>query len=193
MRLRADGWFSGVHRRPSPNQDARPEGVAVDLLVLHCIALPPRHYGGPGVYQLFANTLDPRAHPYYAQIAELRVSAHLWLRRSGAVVQFVGLEQRAWHAGVSQWQGRERCNDYSIGIELEGRDDGPYTAAQYRQLARLTRQIQRAYPGIGAERIVAHSDIAPGRKTDPGPGFDWGRLRRLLGPPGTVPPEAAAT
>ena len=193
MRLRADGWFSGVHRRPSPNQDARPEGVAVDLLVLHCIALPPRHYGGPGVYQLFANTLDPRAHPYYAQIAELRVSAHLWLRRSGAVVQFVGLEQRAWHAGVSQWQGRERCNDYSIGIELEGRDDGPYTAAQYRQLARLTRQIQRAYPASAPSASLPIRTSRRGARRTPAPASTGGVCAGFWGRPGQLPPEAAAT
>lgn len=180
MRLRNDGWLTGVHRRLSPNFDQRPEQAAVDLLVIHNISLPPARFGGPGVYQLFENALNPSEHPFYAEIAELRVSAHLWVRRSGQVVQFVPLNARAWHAGVSQWEGRERCNDFSIGIELEGTDDRAFTSHQYRALAQVTRHICARYPGITQERIVGHSDIAPGRKTDPGPCFDWQRYRRLI-------------
>lgn len=180
MRLRADGWFSGVHRRVSPNQDARPDAEDVSLLILHNISLPPRAFGGPGVYQLFTNRIDPTEHPFYAEIFELRVSAHLWVRRSGRVVQFVPLARRAWHAGVSQWDGRERCNDYSIGIELEGTDDRHFTQAQYAALKSLIPKIQGRYPKITMDRIVGHSDVAPGRKTDPGPCFDWERMRRSL-------------
>lgn len=153
----------------------------MDLLVIHNISLPPAQFGGPGVYQLFENRLDPAAHPFYADIAGLHVSAHLWVRRSGRVVQFVPLRERAWHAGVSSWAGRERCNDFSIGIELEGADDRGFTRHQYRSLIRLTQQIRRCYPGITPERIVGHSDIAPGRKTDPGPGFNWAYYRSQLG------------
>ncbi len=180
MRLRDDGWFTGVHRRLSPNCDARPVDAGIDLLVIHNISLPPNHFGGPGVYQLFENRLDPAAHPFYAGIADLRVSAHLWVRRNGRVVQFVPLQSRAWHAGVSSWQGRERCNDYSIGIELEGTDDRPFTRRQYQSLLRVTRHIQRRYPAITSERIVGHSDVAPGRKTDPGPCFDWSGYRKEI-------------
>lgn len=180
MRLRSDGWLTGVHRRLSPNHDARPADVTVDLLVIHNISLPPAQFGGPGVYQLFENRLDPAVHPFYTEIAELRVSAHLWVRRTGQLVQFVPLAARAWHAGVSQWDGRERCNDFSIGIELEGTDDRPFTTRQYRSLARLTRLIRARYPGITPERIVGHADIAPGRKTDPGPHFDWSRYRQQI-------------
>lgn len=179
MRLRADGWLSGLHRRPSPNCDQRPSGVEVDMLVIHNISLPPGVFTGPGVLQLFENRLDPAEHPFYAGIAELRVSAHLWVRRSGALYQFVPLTQRAWHAGLSQWQGRERCNDFSIGIELEGSDERPFTQAQYQSLKRLARVLRPAFPGIAVDRVLGHSDIAPGRKTDPGPCFDWERMRGL--------------
>lgn len=180
MRLRESGWFSGVHRRHSPNHDDRPAEAVIDLLVIHNISLPPQQFGGPGVYQLFENRLNPQEHPFYEQIADLRVSAHLWVRRTGSIVQFVPVGARAWHAGVSCWQGRERCNDYAIGIEMEGTDERPYTTAQYRALARLTQQICARYPGITRERIVGHCDIAPGRKTDPGPAFDWRRYRQLI-------------
>ena len=179
MRLRADGWLSGLHRRPSPNCDQRPPGVEVDMLVIHNISLPPGVFAGPGVLQLFENRLDPAEHPFYAGIAELRVSAHLWVRRSGALYQFVPLTQRAWHAGPSQWQGRERCNDFSIGIELEGSDERPFTQAQYQSLKRLARVLRPAFPSIAVDRVLGHSDIAPGRKTDPGPCFDWERMRGL--------------
>ncbi len=172
-RLDAEGWYQDARRVPSPNQDERPEGVTICLVVIHNISLPPGQFGGDGVEQLFTNTLDPDAHPYYRDIARLRVSAHFFLRRNGALVQYVSCERRAWHAGVSHWQGRERCNDFSVGIELEGADDTPFTEAQYECLADLLRALAERYP---IQAVVGHSDIAPGRKTDPGPYFDWGRL-----------------
>jgi AmpD protein len=173
-------WLPGVDRRPSPNCDARPDGVKVDLLVIHNISLPPGEFGGHWIEDLFTNRLDPSAHPYFAEIADLQVSAHLLLHRDGTAIQFVPLEQRAWHAGVSSFCDRERCNDFSIGIELEGSDDTPFSHAQYEALCGLTREIQQRFPAITAERIVGHSDIAPGRKTDPGPCFDWVRYRAAL-------------
>jgi AmpD protein len=163
---------------PSPNCDARPEGEAITLLVVHNISLPPGEFGGDGVIELFCNRLDPAAHPYYAGLQGLRVSAHFFIRRDGELIQFVPCGQRAWHAGASLWCGRERCNDFSIGVELEGTDDLPYGDAQYATLAALTRQLQAAYP---ITAITGHSDIAPGRKTDPGPAFDWARFRSDLG------------
>jgi AmpD protein len=180
LALRPDGWFSGVRRVRSPNHDARPAGSPIDLLVVHGISLPPGRFGGPHIERLFTNRLDPDAHPFFAAIADLRVSSHLLVRRDGAVVQFVPCGARAWHAGASEFEGRTRCNDFSIGIELEGTDDAPYTARQYARLAQLARLLMRAYPGITRRRIVGHSDIAPGRKTDPGPSFDWARLRARL-------------
>lgn len=173
----AAGWLRGVTHCPSPNSDLRPEGEAVRLVVVHAISLPPDTFGGPGVEQLFTNTLSPDAHPYYAGIAGLRVSAHFFIRRDGSVIQFVPVHLRAWHAGVSNWRGRERCNDFSIGIELEGCDSQPFTAVQYRRLARLIARLRRRFP---IEDIVGHSHIAPGRKTDPGPFFDWNRLHEGL-------------
>ena len=146
--------------------------------MIHGISLPPRTFGGDGVVRLFTNTLDAAAHPYYATIAHLRVSAHFFIRRDGALLQFVSCNDRAWHAGVSSWRGRERCNDFSIGIELEGADDVPYTARQYAKLAALLRALKSRYP---LEAAVGHSDVAPGRKTDPGPAFDWDRLAALAG------------
>ena len=180
LALRPDGWFGGAKRVPSPNHDARPAGTAIDLLVVHGISLPPGRFGGPHIERLFTNRLDPAAHPYFETIAGLRVSSHLLVRRDGAVVQFVPLGARAWHAGASRFDGRERCNDFSIGIELEGADDVPYTARQYARLATLARLLMRAHPGISAARIVGHSDVAPGRKTDPGAHFDWSRLLAAL-------------
>jgi AmpD protein len=162
----------------SPNHDARPPGSPPTLVVIHGISLPPRAFGGDGVVRLFTNTLDAAAHPYYASVARLRVSAHFLIRRGGALLQFVSCNDRAWHAGASSWRGRERCNDYSIGIELEGADDVPYTARQYAKLAALLRTRKRRYP---LEAAVGHSDVAPGRKTDPGSAFDWDRLARLAG------------
>lgn len=161
----------------SPNYDARPEGGVPNVVVVHAISLPPDSFGGPGVEQLFTNTLDPAEHPYYADIQHLRVSAHYFVRRDGEVVCFVAPEHRAWHAGVSCWNGRERCNDFSIGIELEGCDTQPFEPVQYVRLAGLIAELRTRYP---IEAVVGHSDIAPGRKTDPGPFFDWQRLERLL-------------
>jgi AmpD protein len=175
----AAGYANLARRVPSPNHDARPAGATVTLVVVHGISLPPGEFGGDGIEALFTNRLDPAEHPYYAGIAALRVSAHFLIRRDGALVQFVGCQERAWHAGESSWCGRTRCNDYSIGIELEGTDDVPYATAQYAMLARLVRALSRRYPIVD---IAGHSDVAPGRKTDPGPAFDWPRLRRLLAP-----------
>jgi len=151
----------------------------IDLVVVHGISLPPGEFGSDAIARLFTNKLDPRAHPFFASIGELRVSAHFLIRRNGELLQFVGCNDRAWHAGASSWKGRERCNDFSIGIELEGTDDLPYAAAQYTMLARLIRALRRAYP---IADLVGHSEIAPGRKTDPGPLFDWARLARLASP-----------
>jgi AmpD protein len=181
LRLDAEGWLDGARRVPSPNCDARPVGEAVSLVVIHNISLPPGEFGGPGVEQLFTNCLDPAEHPYYAGIKDLRVSAHFFIRRGGELVQFVPCGQRAWHAGASCWQGRERCNDFSIGIELEGRDDTPFTEGQYGALNELLTVLGAAYPIQG---IAGHADIAPGRKTDPGPCFDWSRVEVSLPPQG---------
>jgi AmpD protein len=172
-RFDPEGWLKGARRIPSPNCDARPEGTAICLIVIHNISLPPGQFSGDGIVELFTNRLDPTAHPYYAEIAQLRVSAHFLIRRRGELTQFVPCGQRAWHAGVSNWHGRERCNDFSIGVELEGSDDRPFTEAQYRRLAALIRKLRRAYP---ITDIAGHADVAPGRKTDPGPYFDWQRL-----------------
>jgi len=170
----------GVRLLASPNYDARPDAEDISLLVIHGISLPPGQFGGPYIDQLFTNRLPGDGDPFFAEIQGLKVSSHLLIRRDGEVVQYVSLQQRAWHAGVSSFQGRERCNDYAIGIELEGTDTVPYEAIQYRQLARLTALICEAYPQIGRERIVGHSEIAPGRKTDPGPAFDWNHYYNLL-------------
>lgn len=176
-RLLGDGWLEGARRVPSPNFDARPAGEVPSLLVVHAISLPPDQFGGPGVEQLFTNTLRAEEHPYYAQIQHLRVSAHFFIRRDGALLQFVSVHERAWHAGVSCWKGRERCNDFSLGVELEGCDSMPFEAAQYECLAALVRCLQTALP---LADMAGHSDVAPGRKTDPGPHFDWALFRSLL-------------
>jgi AmpD protein len=176
-------WLAGATRFESPFHDDRPRGVEIDLLVIHNISLPPGEFGGESIRDLFLGQLDPAGHPYFAQIADLRVSAHLLIDRAGTVSQFVPLTARAWHAGESSFCGRERCNDFSIGIELEGTDDLPFTDAQYEQLGRVTARITKLFPGISRDRIVGHSDIAPGRKTDPGPNFDWGRYFTLLDRP----------
>jgi AmpD protein len=173
-------WLPQARHVDSPNFGERPAGAVIDLLVIHNVSLPPGEFGGPWVEALFCNRLDPTAHPYFATVANNPVSAHLFIRRDGEAMQFVALDKRAWHAGRSRWQGRVECNDYSIGIELEGTDDTPFTDAQYDRLVTLTREIMLRYPGITAERIVGHSDVAPGRKTDPGPAFDWVRYRALL-------------
>ncbi len=164
----------------SPNCDQRPSGSAIELLVIHNISLPPGEFGGPGIIELFTNRLDPGAHPYYRDVAALQVAAHFLIRRDGDVIQFVPCGKRAWHAGESSWRGRSRCNDFSLGIELEGANDVPFEDAQYARLAALTRALQAQYPIVD---IVGHSDIAAGRKTDPGPCFDWGRYRDLLTAP----------
>lgn len=181
MKIDAQGLLVGGAHVPSPNCDAR-QGGAIDLLVIHNISLPPGDFGGDGVERLFTNTLNVGEHPYYETIAGLRVSAHFFVRRDGKLVQFVSCLQRAWHAGVSCWQGHERCNDFSIGIEMEGSDDLPFTEAQYKTLNELTVALREAYPIRG---IVGHSDIAPQRKTDPGPHFDWRRY--LVGLSGSQP------
>lgn len=176
-RLSPDGWLRGARTVPSPNHDDRPSGEPLRLLVIHAISLPPSEFGGDDVERLFTNTLDPEAHPYYQGLRDLRVSAHFFIRRDGDLLQFVSTRHRAWHAGISAWRGRERCNDFSLGIELEGCDEQPFTPIQYIRLARLIRILRREF---AIEDIVGHADIAPGRKTDPGPCFDWQRLRDLL-------------
>jgi AmpD protein len=177
---RASGWLEGVRRLPSPNCDARPPGCDVDLVVVHNISLPPGEFGGPYVDQLFTNTLDPVAHPYFVDIAHVPVSAHVLITREGPVTQYVSLYERAWHAGLSSFHGRERCNDFSVGIELEGADDIPFEDVQYVRLAEFLEVLRHRWPRLEADRLVGHSDIAPGRKTDPGPAFDWARLRALV-------------
>lgn len=182
-----DGWLvgKGIRQVPSPNHDARPESDSdISLLVIHNISLPPGKFGGCHIDELFTNCLDPAAHPFFKDIAGNKVSAHLLINRKGQVTQYVPFTRRAWHAGKSVFGNRERCNDFSIGIELEGTDTKPYTRAQYESLARISRQILLAYPGIKPENIVGHADIAPGRKTDPGECFDWLRYRQSIGFPG---------
>ncbi|MGH8178876.1 MAG: 1,6-anhydro-N-acetylmuramyl-L-alanine amidase AmpD [Steroidobacter sp.] len=175
---------TGLHARarqvPSPNVDERPGRVAPDLIVVHGISLPPGEFGGSWIDHLFTNTLPRAAHPYFAEVADLKVSSHLVIRRAGEIVQYAPFHLRAWHAGRSSFQGRERCNDFSIGIELEGTDGDAYEPAQYRVLSETILALCDAYPSLSTERVVGHSDIAPGRKSDPGPAFDWPRLRALL-------------
>ena len=163
-----------------PNFDDRPDGDDIDLIVVHGISLPPGEYGGPWIDALFTNCLDPDEHPYFKEIHQLEVSTHLLIRRTGEIVQYVPFHKRAWHAGKSEYQNRQRCNDFSIGIELEGVDDQPYEDSQYEQLANVINVLCDTYPGLIKERIAGHSDIAPGRKTDPGDAFDWARLRQLI-------------
>jgi AmpD protein len=177
MVLGADGILATARQVPSPNCDARPPGATVSQLVLHGISLPPGEFGGDAIERLFTNRLDPGAHPYYAGLHGLRVSAHFLVRRDGEAVQFVPATRRAWHAGVSAWRTREQCNDWSIGVELEGTDSVPYAGAQYVTLARLARALMHAYP---IASCAGHSDVAPVRKTDPGAAFDWRRFLSLL-------------
>lgn len=174
-----DIWLTGAHCLPSPNFDDRPVGASVSLLVVHNISLPPGEFGGGNVQRFFCNQLDHSTHPFFAEIEGLEVSSHFLISRGGALWQFVPLNRRAWHAGASSYLGRERCNDFSIGIELEGCDDLPYTDTQYVELVSLTRRLQSLFPDIG-QHLAGHSDIAPGRKTDPGPAFDWQRYRTAL-------------
>ncbi|HEU5281314.1 MAG TPA: 1,6-anhydro-N-acetylmuramyl-L-alanine amidase AmpD [Gammaproteobacteria bacterium] len=167
------GCLEGVPFLASPHQDARPEGLPIDLLVVHNISLPPGQFGGSAVLDFFCGRLPVNDHPYFTEIQHLRVSAHLFIRRDGSMVQFVPFHRRAWHAGESHFQGKDRCNDFSIGIELEGTDTLPYEAVQYEQLAAVTRLLMQVYPALTRERLVGHATIAPGRKTDPGDAFHW--------------------
>jgi AmpD protein len=176
----ATGLLAGTRQVLSPHFDARPKGVAAELIVVHGISLPAGEFGGPWIDHLFAGDLRADAHPSFRDTAGLRVSAHAVIRRDGTITQYVPFGMRAWHAGLSQYQGRAACNDFSIGIELEGTDSVPYTDAQYESLAALIKALLATYPTLSAERITGHSDIAPGRKTDPGPAFDWARLRTGL-------------
>lgn len=175
-----NGWFEKARRVPSPNFNQRPIRDDVSLLVIHNISLPPGVFGGDQVERFFTNRLGADEHPYFANIADVRVSAHAYIRRQGEIVQFVPFHQRAWHAGRSEYQGRPECNDYAIGVELEGTDTQPYTDEQYDALAMLTAALLSAYPQMSSERITGHSTIAPQRKTDPGPSFDWDRFHTLL-------------
>ncbi len=174
------GLVAGARQVESPNFDSRPAGVQPDLIVVHGISLPPGGFGGPWIDHLFTNALDPAVHPYFAEVAGLKVSSHFLIRRDGEVVQYVSCNDRAWHAGTSSYNGRSNCNDFSVGIELEGTDGSAYEPAQYRVLANLIFSLCSACPSLSTERIAGHSDIAPGRKSDPGLAFDWPRLRALL-------------
>jgi AmpD protein len=178
LEIDPDGVAAPATQIPSPNCDARPAATDISLIVVHGISLPPGKFGGGDVARLFTNELDSGADPFYPGIAHLRVSAHFFIRRDGELVQFVPCTHRAWHAGASSWRGRTGCNDYSVGIELEGTDNLPYAAAQYRRLAQVARALRHRYP---IRDMVGHSDVAPGRKTDPGAAFDWSGLGRLLG------------
>ena len=182
LHVGTDGWIAGgaAQRSPSPNRDSRPEGTAVELLVIHNISLPPGEFGGTAIVELFGNCLDCTRHPFYADLVDLHVSAHFLVDRRGRITQFVSCAERAWHAGASCFEGRARCNDFSIGVELEGTDQVPFEDAQYLALARLTDALRDAYP---LRAVRGHSDIAPGRKTDPGPHFDWRRYAALAALP----------
>lgn len=174
------GWLDGAAQAPSPNCDDRPAEVVPELIVVHSISLPPGEYGGPWINDFFQNRLDIDAHEYFAQIQDLRVSAHALINRNGRITQYVPFQRRAWHAGVSCFAGREACNDFSIGIELEGTDESPFRSVQYWQLAELVTTLQNTYASLHGCPVVGHSDIAPGRKTDPGIGFNWDRFRSLI-------------
>lgn len=178
MRTSAEnGWLDVARHCPSPNFDARPADCGIDLLVVHNISLPPGQFGGCEIENFFCNQLDSSKHPFFKEIQTLQVSSHFLIRRCGEIVQFVSLFDRAWHAGVSAFKGRNRCNDFSVGVELEGADDIPYSDEQYEALQQLTAEIIKVCPAIAVDKITGHSDIAPGRKTDPGPAFDWGRYK----------------
>jgi AmpD protein len=174
------GWLAGARRAPSPNFDERPAGTVINTLIVHSISMPPGQFGGRDVERFFTNTLDWSSHPFYRQVEGMTVSSHLFIRRSGEVVQFVPLKKRAWHAGLSVFDGRARVNDFSIGIELEGCDEMGFEQSQYRALVEVTESLMSAFPALTPDRIAGHADIAPGRKTDPGPHFDWARYRAAL-------------
>lgn len=186
------GWHGAARIVRSPNFNARPTGTLPSLIVVHNISLPPGEFGTGAIDQLFCNTLDCSAHPFFAELTELRVSSHFLIDRSGVLTQFVSCGERAWHAGLSSWAGRTQCNDFSIGVELEGMDDHPYETVQYEALARLIRELRIRYPTLARGAIAGHSDIAPGRKTDPGPAFRWSTLRGLMREPGLSPSAAQA-
>lgn len=175
-----NGWVSPAVHIVSPNFNSRPLGAPIDMLVIHNISLPPGNFGGEYVQAFFCNQLNPSEHPYFAEIASLQVSAHCLIERTGRLTQFVSFDDRAWHAGVSCFDGVANCNDYAIGVELEGTDDLPYELMQYQTLAALSAKLMQVYPGITRERIIGHSDIAPSRKTDPGPAFNWGYYAECL-------------
>jgi N-acetyl-anhydromuramoyl-L-alanine amidase len=181
------GLVAGVRQVLSPQYDARPTGVLPELIVVHSISLPPGEFGGPWIDRLFTGNLPPEAHPYFKETSRLRVSAHALIRRDGTIVQYVPFGQRAWHAGQSHYRGRAACNDFSIGIELEGSGEIPYTDDQYNQLAALVEALLATYSSLSIDHIAGHSDIAPGRKTDPGPSFEWERWRSILRSHGQVP------
>ena len=178
--LIVDHYLDAACRIDSPNCDDRPEAEDISLIVVHCISLPPEQFEGDYIDDLFCNRLDPAAHPYFQEIYQLKVSAHVLIRRDGSVRQYVPFNRRAWHAGASEYLGRPRCNDFSVGIELEGAVAMVYTDSQYHRLAEIIKLLLANYPALSKEAIIGHSDIAPGRKTDPGPTFDWQRLRALL-------------
>jgi N-acetyl-anhydromuramoyl-L-alanine amidase len=174
-------WLNEATKTPSTNFDDRPDADDISLLVIHCISLPPGEFDNDCINQLFCNQLNPVEHPYFKEIHQLTVSSHLVIKRTGEIVQYVPFDKRAWHAGQSSYQGRERCNDFSIGIELEGTESVPYTEAQYRQLVDVIKALLGTYAGLSKDRIIGHSDIAPDRKTDPGESFDWQKFYGLLG------------
>ena len=180
LTISTTGWLQTVELIESPNYDARPDKDKLKLIVIHGISLPPAEFGGGYIQDLFCNQLDPDKHEYFKSICDLKVSSHCLIERDGNIIQFVSFLNRAWHAGVSSWQGESACNNYSIGIELEGTDDLSYTDKQYLQLEQLIRSIRNEYPTIEADALCGHSDVAPGRKTDPGNAFDWSRLQSLL-------------
>lgn len=177
---RQSGWLDVAEVLPSPNCDDRPDESDISGIVIHNISLPPGQFGGGWIADLFLNQLDQTAHPYFAEIAHLKVSSHLLIRRDGLIQQFVPFQRRAWHAGISCWEGRERCNDFTIGIEMEGDDETVFTEEQYQQLATVSKALFVTYPLLSKERITGHEHIAPGRKTDPGPYFDWDYFKQLL-------------
>lgn len=170
-------WLTTVKRIPSPNYDERPDPADISLVVIHCISLPQGEFGTPYIDELFCNQLNPDDHPYFKEIYQLKVSAHVLIKRDGSYMQYVPFDKRAWHAGKSNYQGRERCNDFSIGVELEGTESIAYTEAQYSTLKEVIDCLLQTYPSLSKQHITGHSDIAPGRKTDPGASFDWQRIK----------------